>query len=203
MGWWSVISCEKDSISSFSRSAAQVAAAALVEVHGEEGEVVRDVDPAQRGVEFVLEIELHAAAPGRERRQVPFAVKTLERPLLEAAVDVPVDDARGDLVRAKNADADVCFERDGLGRVIVERVGEMVIESRYDATGRRAEIEARLAEIERRHPNLVQFTGGARTWSTGISVAAGSTGTLAVNEGSSSTFTVKLAAQPASDVSVP
>ncbi|MCK6591767.1 MAG: RHS domain-containing protein [Polyangiaceae bacterium] len=43
----------------------------------------------------------------------------------------------GNLVRAKNDACAVVFVRDALGRVIEERVGEHVIESRYNASGRR------------------------------------------------------------------
>ena len=45
--------------------------------------------------------------------------------------------ALGQLVRAKNGACEVVFERDALGRVMKERAGDSVIESRYDAGGHR------------------------------------------------------------------
>jgi RHS repeat-associated protein len=71
------------------------------------------------------------------RRVVPGTWSTPERP-----VPVPVEslyryDARGDLVYAQNADAEVTFERDPLGRVVRERVNGHVVESAYDPSGYR------------------------------------------------------------------
>ncbi|MEO5731372.1 MAG: RHS domain-containing protein, partial [Byssovorax sp.] len=46
-------------------------------------------------------------------------------------------DPLGRLVRATNAAADIVFVRDALGRVLEERAGEHMIQSRYDAAGNR------------------------------------------------------------------
>ncbi|MDC0740907.1 YraN family protein [Polyangium mundeleinium] len=46
-------------------------------------------------------------------------------------------DARGELVRARNAASDVTFVRDALGRVVEERAGDVIVESRYNAAGER------------------------------------------------------------------
>lgn len=116
------------------------------------GRVVREVgfdgrtlvfryDRAGRCVEMMNGLQkitkLERDALGRIARQLVPGRASLERPLPPPEEVLFTYDARGDLVRAKNADADVILERDALGRVLTERVGNMAIESRYDAAGRR------------------------------------------------------------------
>lgn len=116
------------------------------------GRVVREVgfdgrtlvfryDRAGRCVEMISGLQkiirFEHDALGRVIRQFVPGRPTAEHPLPPPDEVLFVYDARGDLIRAKNVDADVHFERDALGRVLVEQVGGMVIESRYDAAGRR------------------------------------------------------------------
>jgi RHS repeat-associated protein len=87
------------------------------------------------GLQKITKFERDAL--GRITRQLVPGRPTMESPLPPPEEVIFEYDVRGDLVRAKNADADVVFERDALGRVAIERVGEMAVESRYDAAGRR------------------------------------------------------------------
>lgn len=116
------------------------------------GRVVREVgfdgrtlvfryDRAGRCVEMMngaLKItKFERDALGRIVRQLLPGQPTVQKPIPPSEEVLFEYDARSDLVRAKNSDADVVFERDALGRVIAEQVGEHRVESRYDAAGRR------------------------------------------------------------------
>jgi len=58
-------------------------------------------------------------------------------------------DIAGNLCRIQNKDADVCFERDIMGRIIKERCNGHEINSRYNALGRRTQLTSSLgADIE-------------------------------------------------------
>ncbi|MDI3291662.1 RHS repeat-associated core domain-containing protein, partial [Polyangium sp. 15x6] len=53
-------------------------------------------------------------------------------------------DARGDIVRAKNAAIELHFVRDACGRVVEERAGDVVITSAFDAVGARVRVQTSL-----------------------------------------------------------